>query len=125
MATLESGNPLKRASTYWHCYMERIQWKNLSKKILTLVFSLGFWEGRGVFSLGFLAVFVQGLLKPGKFFIKIVNLILVVHLVSKELFFSFFSESHKWQLLSQNQSSDIWCLELIDFGRFGVILGDF
>ena len=47
MATLESGNPLKRASTYWHCYTERIQWKNLSKKILTLVFSLGFWEGRG------------------------------------------------------------------------------
>ena len=70
-------------------------------------------------------MFVRGLLKPGKFFIKIVNLILLVHLVSEELFFSFFSEPHKWQLLSQNQSSDIWCLELIDFGRFGVILGDF
>ena len=113
MATLESGNPLKRASTYWHCYTERIQWKNLSKKILTL----GFWEGRGVFSLGFLAVFVRGLLKPGKFFIKIVNLILVVHLVSKELFFSFFYDSYKMQRLYQNQSSDIWCLELIDFGN--------
>lgn len=70
-------------------------------------------------------MFVRGLLKPGKFFIKIGNLILVVHLVSKELFFSFFSEPHKWRLLSQNQSSDFLCLELIDFGRFGVILGDF
>ena len=39
--------------------------------------------------------------------------------------FLLFFEPDKWQLLSQNQSSDIWCLELIDFGRFGVILGDF
>ena len=70
-------------------------------------------------------MFVRGLLKPENFFIKIGNLILVVHLVSEELFFSFYSEPHKWQLLSQNQSSDFLCLELIDFGRFGVILGDF
>lgn len=53
MATLESGNPLKRASTYWHCYTERIQRKNLSKKILTPMFSLGFWEGRGYSHLDF------------------------------------------------------------------------
>jgi len=40
--------PPKRASTYWHCHTERIQWKNLSEKTLTPVFSLGFWEGRGI-----------------------------------------------------------------------------
>ena len=71
-------------------------------------------------------MFVRGLLKTGKFFIKIGNLILLVHLVSEELFFfSPFFLSLTNGSRSQNQSSDIWCLELIDFGRFGVILGDF
>lgn len=53
MATLESGNPPKRASTYRHCHIERIQWTNLSEKILTPMFSLRFWEGEGYSDLDF------------------------------------------------------------------------
>ena len=108
MATLESGNPPNEPPLTTTITQKEFSRKTVLPRIL----------GRpGVFWLRFLAVFVRGLLKPEKFFIKMGNLILVVYLVSKELFFSFFSESHKWQLLSQNQSSDIWCFWINRFRK--------
>ena len=81
MATLESGNP--QMSLHLPPLSHR---KNSVEKL----FFLGFWEGQGYSDLDFVAFFVRGLLKAENFFIKMGNLILVVYLVSKELFFSFF-----------------------------------